>query len=129
MREVVEEVEVFRLNPDKFTIGKCYEYGLVTRTVGQFPNDIHYTTTNNLVYAGQYIRSADYGGRSEGGGTFFYFNKNGEENRISTNREGTAACREVPCPRQGVSGGKRKSRRNRKNKKSRNNRRKSIRRR
>ena len=110
------EIEVFRLiepsarsglpnySDDKFfSVDKCYEHALYTRTIGPWQNQ-KYFTTNPMQYVGKYVRSVRWGIRDGSGGDEI-FNNNGIEVIIHLDYAGTTSFREVPCKEVGTATG------------------------
>jgi len=102
------ETEVFRLmepsdkhNPLNypankiFSINKCYEYALYTKSSGRWPDE-RYFTTNPMQYVGRYVRSTRWG-YNDNSTEDVVFNNNGTNVSIQLDNEGRSCFREVPC--------------------------------
>lgn len=91
--------QVYKLDKDDFNKtenkGKCYTFALKTKTMGQRPNETHWTT-NPLKYLGVHDHSEEWG-QGDGQGGAETFNNNGIETRIEYDYNGNTCFTEVPC--------------------------------
>ena len=86
-----EEIEVFRLTPEK---GKYYETALITRKEGRYPNNKYYTT-GHLRYVGEFIMQMKCGFGDGVQVIDIFENQYNVKVNVYYTYEGTTAYREV----------------------------------
>jgi len=84
------ETQVFRTSP---IAGKYYETAELTRTEGEWPNNLHFTT-NKMRYVGKFVQHLQFG-YGEGATHIDIFDDNGIEVKVYYSYEGNTSFREV----------------------------------